>query len=560
MTFPGSVPRLPRPARGLRVGDEHIAPGESRWLALRLDTDDAGAAGRASLPVFAAAGLEGGPRVAVLAAPRGHEAAAALAATRACERYLPNQLKGSLTIVPALGLGPGRKDALGAPRWSFPGDPAGERAARRAFRVFSSLAVPADLVVLFAMPAGDRRSALCARVAKGDARARAWALEASAEAGAAAVVSSSPRAGTLGHALADVSGHLVSWSCFHGPTQLEADVTRFLAALDGLLHALGMRTVEARAGESLRPAAAHERVRWVRSPAAGVLASCVAPGLIVPARAPIGEIVRLPRSTRGPRRPVPIRAPAGRARLVLEAAGRQLVRKGEKLALLVPAPRRTGAEDPAPARNERKAAGPAASVQEPGSLLAATASHDKDKQPRRTTTSRTPPTGKRAPSAPETPALPLAAGWVEWVSLPELGLRRVRAKLDTGARTSALHVVRHTRVGGTDARPILALELPPGPRKSKSKKKRHVEARVRDWLDVRDTSGRTERRPVIETSLVLGPLVRRIRITLTNRGDMRFPFLLGRTALGPHVVVNAHERNLIARAREEKDSTTVRES
>lgn len=545
MTFPGSVSRVPRPARGLRVGDENIAPGESRWLTLRLDTEDAaGAAGHASLPVFAAAGLEGGPRVAVLAAPRGHEAAAALAATRACERYLPTELKGSLTVVPALGLGPGRRGAPGAPRWRFPGDPAGERAARRAFRVFSSLAVPADLVVLFAMPAGDRRSALVARVAKGDARARAWALEAAAEAGAAAVVSSSPRAGTLGHALADVSGHLVSWSCFHGPTQLESDVTRFLAALDGLLHALGMRTLEAGAGESSRPSAAHERVRWVRAPASGVLASCVAPGLIVPARAPIGEIVRLPRSTRGPRRPVPVRAPAGRARLVLEAAGRQLVRKGEKLALLVPAPRRTA---------ERKAADKAtATASDAGSSLPVT--------PRRPATSRPPAAAKRAPSAPEPTTLPLAAGWVEWVSLPELGLRRVRAKLDTGARTSALHVVRHTRVGGTDARPVLALELPPGPRKSKSKKKRHVEARVRDWLDVRDTSGRTERRPVIETSLVLGPLVRRIRVTLTNRGDMRFPFLLGRTALGPHVVVNAHERNLIARGREEKDPRPVRES
>jgi predicted deacylase len=547
----------------LRVGDEHIAPGESRWLALKLDTDDpAGAAGNTALPVFAVAGAEGGPRVAVLGAPRGHEAAAALAATRACERYLPSQLKGSLTLVPALGLGAGRKASLGAPRWRFPGDPAGDRAARRAFRVFSALAVPADLVVLFAMPAGERRSALVARVAKGDARARAWALEAAAEAGAAAVVSSTPRPGTLGHALADVSGHLVTWSCFHGPAQLEPDVARFLAALDGLLHALGMRTADARPAESGRASGAHERVRWVRAPASGVLASCVAPGLIVPARAPIGEIVRLPRTTRGPRRPAPVRAPAGRARLVLEAAGRQLVRKGEKLALLVPAPRRTAAEKAASAsgeRNDRRAA-----TSTVGEAAAPTReAQAQDKPPRRATASRA-PAGKRASSTPETTPLPLAAGWVEWVSLPELGLRRVRAKLDTGARTSALHVVRHTRVGGTDARPVLALELPPGPRrgksKSKSKKRPRVEARVRDWLDVRDTSGRTERRPVIETSLVLGPLVRRIRVTLTNRGDMRFPFLLGRTALGPHVVVNAHERNLIARGREEKDSTPTRES
>jgi hypothetical protein len=152
----------------------------------------------------------------------------------------------------------------------------------------------------------------------------------------------------------------------------------------------------------------------------------------------------------------------------------------------------------------------------------------------------------------------LAAGWVEWAELPELGLKRVRTKLDTGARTSALHVLTFARVGGTDARPLLSLELPPSPRQKK--RRRRVEARVRDWVDVRDTSGRTERRPVIETTLTLGPLVRRIRITLTNRGDMRFPFLLGRTALGPHIVVHTHRRNLLSRRRTKNDSSPAQES
>jgi ribosomal protein S6--L-glutamate ligase len=130
--------------------------------------------------------------------------------------------------------------------------------------------------------------------------------------------------------------------------------------------------------------------------------------------------------------------------------------------------------------------------------------------------------------------------------------------LDTGARTSALHVLTFARVGGTDARPLLSLELPPSPRQKK--RRRRVEARVRDWVDVRDTSGRTERRPVIETTLTLGPLVRRIRITLTNRGDMRFPFLLGRTALGPHIVVHTHRRNLLSRRRTKNDSSPAQES
>jgi hypothetical protein len=72
-----------------------------------------------------------------------------------------------------------------------------------------------------------------------------------------------------------------------------------------------------------------------------------------------------------------------------------------------------------------------------------------------------------------------------------------------------------------------------------------VRVLVRDYVQVKDTSGRTERRPVIETTLRLGTLERRIRVTLTNRGDMLFPLLIGRTALGPGVVVDPARRLLL---------------
>ncbi len=62
---------------------------------------------------------------------------------------------------------------------------------------------------------------------------------------------------------------------------------------------------------------------------------------------------------------------------------------------------------------------------------------------------------------------------------------------------------------------------------------------------VRDTSGRIEERPVIETGLKLGPLQRRITVTLTNRGDMLYPMLVGRTALGPGIVVDPSRRYLL---------------
>jgi hypothetical protein len=139
----------------------------------------------------------------------------------------------------------------------------------------------------------------------------------------------------------------------------------------------------------------------------------------------------------------------------------------------------------------------------------------------------------------------MRAGWVEHVTLPDLAIPRLKAKLDTGARTSALHVTRMRTIdtaGGPQGRPILDLTVPGGGR---GRKPHRVRAAVRGYVVVRDTSGREERRPVIETALRLGPLKKRIAVTLTNRGDMLFPMLIGRTALGAGVVVDPTRRYLL---------------
>jgi hypothetical protein len=68
-------------------------------------------------------------------------------------------------------------------------------------------------------------------------------------------------------------------------------------------------------------------------------------------------------------------------------------------------------------------------------------------------------------------------------------------------------------------------------------------APVHEWVTVRDSGGRAERRPVIETALELGPVRRRVRVTLTNRGEMLFPMLIGRTGLGD-VLVDVSARYL----------------
>jgi hypothetical protein len=118
---------------------------------------------------------------------------------------------------------------------------------------------------------------------------------------------------------------------------------------------------------------------------------------------------------------------------------------------------------------------------------------------------------------------PLDIGWCERVDLPELGVRRLPAKIDTGARTSALHVASMKAVGNAQ----LDVEVPTG----RGGRTRRVRVRVVEHTRVRDSSGSASRRPVIETLIKLGTHEVRARLSLTDRGDMTFPMLVGRTAL-----------------------------
>jgi hypothetical protein len=154
--------------------------------------------------------------------------------------------------------------------------------------------------------------------------------------------------------------------------------------------------------------------------------------------------------------------------------------------------------------------------------------------------------GPVRPSASLAPRAPVRVGWVERVALPQLGVKRLLAKIDTGARTSALHVARMRVVeaSGTQRRPMLEIAIPQGSKKG-LRAARVVRVHVREYVQIKGTSGRSERRPVIETKLRLGPMERRIRLTLTDRGDMVYPMLVGRTALGVGVLVDPSGRRLL---------------
>jgi hypothetical protein len=117
-------------------------------------------------------------------------------------------------------------------------------------------------------------------------------------------------------------------------------------------------------------------------------------------------------------------------------------------------------------------------------------------------------------------------GWRETVALPDLGIARLKAKIDTGARTSALHATR-IRVFRQDGAAWVEFHLPaPGtPR----------EARLRvpllDSRAIRNTGGVAETRHVIRTTLVLGARSWPIEVSLANRTEMSFDLILGRTAI-----------------------------
>jgi len=139
------------------------------------------------------------------------------------------------------------------------------------------------------------------------------------------------------------------------------------------------------------------------------------------------------------------------------------------------------------------------------------------------------------------PQRPPVLGWKEYVSLPEWGLD-LRAKLDTGARSSALHVTELTELGAHvdpdtgQPLPVVRFDVVLG---TKRRPVHHeVEAPIIGHRRVRDTGARAEVRPVVRTRIVCGPVDVEADITLTDRSGMNFRMLLGRLTMEGRCLVD----------------------
>ena len=128
----------------------------------------------------------------------------------------------------------------------------------------------------------------------------------------------------------------------------------------------------------------------------------------------------------------------------------------------------------------------------------------------------------------------MVIGWREWLALPDLGIQAIKAKVDTGARTSALHTfgLEPFEKDGT-----LKVKFALHPLQRRKDIEVSCVADVVDRRRVTSSDGQNEKRYVIQTIVALGDIRWPIELTLTNRRSMRFRMLLGRAAVtGPLLV------------------------
>jgi hypothetical protein len=135
-------------------------------------------------------------------------------------------------------------------------------------------------------------------------------------------------------------------------------------------------------------------------------------------------------------------------------------------------------------------------------------------------------------------------GWREWVTLPELGIAAVKAKIDTGARTSVLHAFE---VEPYEEAGVQMVRFGLHPLQKRTDVELYCTAPVVDRRWVSDSGGHREKRWVIMTSIRMGGIEWPVELTLTNRDSMLFRMLLGRTGMAKGFLIRPDASFLLGR-------------
>lgn len=137
----------------------------------------------------------------------------------------------------------------------------------------------------------------------------------------------------------------------------------------------------------------------------------------------------------------------------------------------------------------------------------------------------------------------IIVGWREKLSLPELGIETIKAKIDTGARSSCLHTFK---LETFERDSELWVRFWVHPLQNNNDFIKECEAKVLDQRMVKDSGGHEEQRFVIQTMLKFNKEEWPIEMTLTNRENMLFRMLLGRTAMQNRIIVDPTASFLIS--------------
>ena len=138
---------------------------------------------------------------------------------------------------------------------------------------------------------------------------------------------------------------------------------------------------------------------------------------------------------------------------------------------------------------------------------------------------------------------PVLIGWTEMIDLPDWGVRNLRAKVDTGARTSALHVENIEELPRNYVRFDVVLH------RQKRDRRIHVKAKISRRGRVRSSTGHQTERLFVETNLTIGPITKKIEVSLVDREKMIHRMLLGREALKGPIIIDVDRRMALKKSK-----------